>query len=459
MFRYVLRRVFWAIPTLWVVSLLIFGLSQLSPRDPVRDLYGDEGGLSNDPVQQARLYAANAANLGLDKASFYFSIQPGCLSDTMHRIFPPERRMRLRALAIESGAWGPTAAYDKALNEWLLALNRMPDTLAPSTALRLQGNILWRASTVDEVLQVAQQAEPLTAIYDEQQRLLVAANALRESAIERNPWPVRWVWHGADNQYHHWLSGFLRGELGRSVVTRRPVGRALYAALCVTLTINGVAMLLAFGISIPLGTFLARRKDAWPDRLGQTLLLAVYTMPAFWLGTVLILMFATPGMGFHWLSGSSIKPWASDTEPFTSWLMRNGSHLVLPVLTLSLHVVALLALQMRSSVVRILSLPFLRTAYAKGMPEATVVWRHGVRNALFPMIALLAQVLPAIFGGALVLEYLFQVPGMGSMTQEAFLGRDFPVLFAITMLSAGVTIAANLLADVLYAWLDPRVRF
>jgi peptide/nickel transport system permease protein len=93
------------------------------------------------------------------------------------------------------------------------------------------------------------------------------------------------------------------------------------------------------------------------------------------------------------------------------------------------------------------------------MPEATVVWRHGVRNALFPMIALLAQVLPAIFGGALVLEYLFQVPGMGSMTQEAFLGRDFPVLFAITMLSAGVTIAANLLADVLYAWLDPRVRF
>ena len=139
--------------------------------------------------------------------------------------------------------------------------------------------------------------------------------------------------------------------------------------------------------------------------------------------------------------------------------MRNGSRLLLPVLTLSLHVVALLALQMRSSVVRILSLPFLRTAYAKGMPEATVVWRHGVRNALFPMIALLAQVLPAIFGGALVLEYLFQVPGMGSMTQEAFLGRDFPVLFAITMLSAGVTIAANLLADVLYAWLDPRVRF
>jgi len=459
MFRYVLRRILWAIATLWVVSLLIFGLSRLSPRDPVRDLNGDENGMSNDPIQQARLYATNASDLGLDKAPFYFSIQPGCLSDTMYRIFPPERHQRLRALALECGEWPPVEAYDRALNDWLGALNRLPDSLDGSTTLRLQGNMLWRASTLEEALTLTQDLKPDSSLLEEQQRLLLATHALRETATRRNPWPVRCTWHGTDNQYHHWLSGFLRGEMGRSVVTRRPVGRALYAALCITLTINGLAMLLAFGVSVPLGVYLARRKDEWPDRLGQTLLLAVYTMPTFWLGAVLILLFATPGMGLHWLSGSSIKPWDSDAEPFVSWLMRNGSRLLLPVLTLSLHVMALLALQMRSSIVRTFTLPFLRTAYAKGLPEAAVVWRHGLRNALFPMIALLAQVLPAIFGGALVLEYLFQVPGMGSMTQEAFLARDFPVLFAITMLSAGVTIVANLLADVLYAWLDPRVRF
>jgi peptide/nickel transport system permease protein len=462
MLRYFLNRLAWVIPTLWLISLLLFGLSRLAPGDPVRQIYGDESGLSTDPFQQAAQYRLNAASLQRDIPAFYFSIQPAVLPDTLHRIFPPERKERLANLGLASGHWELVLQFDQTLLEWLRRVNALPDSLDAAASLRLESNKLWNASVREDFSQpveaMQRSIDTIPHLKEPFSKLIASIKNLSAQS-NTSPLAVSGAWHGWNNQYHRWLTGFIRGELGRSIITRRQVAKELYPALCITVAINGIALTLAFLLAIVIGTYMGRYEQSLADRIGQPLLLAFYAMPMFWFGSLLILFFATPGTGLHWISGSTMRPWSPELEPFGRWFFQNAQKLLLPVVTLCLHVLAVLALQMRSSLTGTLSLPFIRTAYAKGLPGSVVVWRHGVLNALFPMIALLAQVLPAVFGGALVLEYLFQVPGMGAKTQEAFFGRDYPVLFAITMLSAVITILANLIADILYAVLDPRVRY
>lgn len=462
MYRYVFRRLLLVVPTLLAVSLLLFGLSRLAPGDPVRTLYGDESAVSVDPARQAELYAYNARQLGLHLPPFYCTLGPGTLPDTLHRIFPPERRERLRRLCLQGGLWTAVADYDRALVAWMREVGNLPDGLTVAAPLRSAGFALWatdeREDLVAAVHRLGRMTDTLPALQGPYQALLRAAAAVAEGSAP-NRWAVSFCWHGADNQYHRWLTGFLRGDLGRSLINRRPVTAELYPALCVTLLINGVSLLVAFALAIWLGEVLATRQGRWVDAIGQTALLGLYAVPTFWLGVLLMLLLATPDAGLHWLPGAAAQPWTPALETFGHWYRQNAARLLLPMLTLTLHVLGVFALQMRGGLLRTLAQPYVRTARAKGLAQARVVWAHGVPNALFPMIALLAQTLPAIFSGSLVLEYLFQVPGMGAKTQEAFLGRDFPVLFAIAMLSAVITVMANLLADILYAWLDPRVRY
>ncbi len=165
-------------------------------------------------------------------------------------------------------------------------------------------------------------------------------------------------------------------------------------------------------------------------------------------------------MGLHLINGiSPDSPWQGSRFSFFQWCAINAPKFILPVLTLAIHALALLAMQMRGGMLDIVGQDFIRTARAKGVPEDLVYWRHAFRNALFPLITVFASVFPALFAGSLVVEYLFNFPGMGIKTQEAFIRRDYPVLFAIMMIAAALTIMGNLIADVLFAWADPRVRF
>ncbi len=462
MYRYALRRLLLVVPTLLAVSILLFGLSRLAPGDPVRTLYGDEGVVSADPARQAELYAYNARQLGMHLPPFYGALGPAVLPDTLHRIFPPERRERLRRLCLQGGAWPAVAGYDSALIAWMRGVDDLPDGLAVAAPLRSASFALWATDDRERLVPAAhllgRMADTLPALQEPYQALVRAAAAVADSP-RQNRWAVSFSWYGSENQYHRWLTGFLRGDLGRSLINRRPVTAELYPALCVTVLINGVSLLVAFAVSVWLGVALATRSGGWVDGMVQTALLALYAVPTFWLGVLLMLLLATPDAGLHWLPGAAAQPWAPALETFGHWYRQNAARLLLPMLTLALHVLGVFALQMRGGVLRTMTQPFVRTARAKGLAQSRVVWAHGVPNALFPMVVLFAQTLPAIFGGSLVLEYLFQVPGMGAKTQEAFLGRDYPVLFAIAMLSAAITVFANLLADILYAWLDPRVRY
>lgn len=473
MLRYLLRRILLAIPTLLVVSMLVFVLNKCAPGDPVTQIYGVNFLSSADPEAQSAVYQLNAAKLGLDKPVFYCALSTAVFPDTMYKIFPPQRRSRLETLATQAGDWPAVSRYEQALAAAVRALEKIPDSLPQKTFIWSEMSDLLIAEQLplaDSAVARSQRAfganqgdslpggPNLGYALQRLQRCIDDMYQAKAAGKYRH-WIPAFHWYGFDNQYHNWAAGFFTGELGMSTFSKNPVWQEIRPRLNATLFINGVAMLLAYLLAVPLGVAMSRRKDKIFDRWVRRLLMVLFAIPVFWMGGMLMLLFATPGHGLHLINGIAIDPWQGSGRSFASWVLTYAPKFILPVAVLTLHALALLALQMRSGMLGVLQEDYIRTARAKGLDENAVYWRHAFRNALFPIITIFASVFPAVFGGSLVVEYLFHFPGMGMKTHEAFLSRDYPVLFAILMFSAVLTVLGALVADLLYAWADPRVRF
>lgn len=453
MLPYLLRRLLLAIPTLLVVSLATFALSHCTGGDPI----------PYDYDAQPAAYMAQARQLELDKPLFYFSLRSAALPDTLHRILPTETREHLADLAQKWGNWPAIDRYWKAATaaEAFLRPYISGSASAALTAVRLA------RSPQDAALQVSTLNEWIDTLPDALLRTRAKAYlmAVEEARAHWAGQPQRWKtllpalhWHGADNRYHRWLMGFLSGNPGVSVVTGNPLLNELRPRLYATLLINGAALLLAYVLGIPLGMFMARQRKQWADRGLRLSTLFLYSMPVIWLGSVLMLLLARSDVGLGWLRGGSAEPWLLSGKPFWRWAWDNADRFLLPVLTLALHHGAVIALQMRTGLVEALQKDFIRTARAKGLSERTVFWRHAFRDGLFPVITTLGYLFPVLFSGSLVVEYLFDFPGMGVKMQTSFAQHDYPVLFAMVMFIAAVTLLGMLIADALYAWADPRVR-
>jgi peptide/nickel transport system permease protein len=257
-------------------------------------------------------------------------------------------------------------------------------------------------------------------------------------------------------QYGRWLAAWLlRGDFGTSFAARRPVAALLRDTLPNTLVLAGLALLLRFTLGVVAGTWAALRHGTRTDRALVMSALVLYSIPAFWLGVMLQLVFAYT---WHWLPPDSRQSLDAATLPFLArgWdLLR---HLVLPVCVLGLGGVASTARYMRASLLETLSQDHVRAARARGLSERAVLLRHALRNALAPIVTLLGMSLPALVGGALVVETIFSWPGMGRLAVSAVGARDYPVILATTFLSAVLVVAGNLIADVACSLLDPRVR-
>lgn len=465
MFHYLLRRLLLSVPTLLVISLVIFGMNKCAPGDPVTTIYGDDLTSGFDPVRQSANYRQKAARLGLDRPGFYFSLTTTAYPDTLYRIFPPSRRLRLARLAAQVDNWPLVSRYEHQLVTLLHHSDMVPDTLPQKTQLRRAMSDLLLIQQIDFLDTARQFMRSAVAGLPENQTFSTALDSLDQtvsalqSAAQNKGFPrPAFHWYGLDNQYHNWITGFLSGHFGISLISKKAVSEELYMRLLPTLLLNGLAILLAYFIAIPVGVRMARYKNRPFDRYGKRLLLMLYSFPVFWLGSLLILGFATPDAGLFWINGISVDPWTPG-ESFLLWIGAHAGKLILPVLTLLIHILAVLTLQMRSSMVEVLDQEYIKTARAKGLSESAVYGKHALRNALFPLITIFAGVFPVIFAGSLVIEYLFNFPGMGTKTQAAFMDQDYPVLYAILMIAAALTVLGSLVADMLYSWADPRVRF
>ena len=256
-------------------------------------------------------------------------------------------------------------------------------------------------------------------------------------------------------RYAMWLGDVLRGDLGRSLASRRPVTAVIAERLPVTLLLNVLALAAMVGISLPLGSAAALRPGGPLDRLagGGTYLL--YSLPVFWAGLLLQTVFA---VRLDWLPLAGLATGTGGTPVGGHPLLDRAAHLVLPVICLSYPGLAYLSRFVRATLLDSAAVEGVLAARARGMSPWEVVWRHGIRQAAVPMLTLAGFLLPGLVSGSVIVETVFSIPGLGRLLVDAALGQDVPVVMALTLLGGVATVGGMLCADLCYEFADPRVR-
>jgi peptide/nickel transport system permease protein len=254
-------------------------------------------------------------------------------------------------------------------------------------------------------------------------------------------------------RYFHWLFAMLRGDWGFSFISRVDVDKLILGRLPVTLAVIGASQVLALLIALPVGVISAARPYSWFDRIASTFALIGFSLPTFFTGLLLILLFS---IKLDWL------PFVFRADIAGSgwdWWSQQIKQSIMPVLVLGLFQGASWTRYVRSAMLDVIRLDYVTTARSKGLREYAIILKHVVRNALIPVVTLVALTMPQVFGGAIVTEQIFRVPGIGSLLIDAILRNDTPVVMAVTFVLSCLVILFNLIADLLYGWLDPRISY
>ncbi|WP_425066775.1 ABC transporter permease [Reyranella sp.] len=254
-------------------------------------------------------------------------------------------------------------------------------------------------------------------------------------------------------RYWHWLTALMQGDWGFSFVSRMDVSTLIMQRLPVTLVVIGASQILAIAVAIPVGVLAATRPYSLFDQIANTFAFIGFSLPTFFTGLVLILVFSIQldWLPFVYRADISATGWEFYWEHIKQSIM--------PVTVLGLFQGAALVRFVRSSVLDVIRLDYVTTARSKGIGERKVITRHVVRNALIPVVTLVALQMPIVFSGAVVTEQIFRVPGIGSLLITSMLSNDTPVVMGVTFVSACLVVIFNLIADILYGWLDPRIAY
>jgi len=250
-------------------------------------------------------------------------------------------------------------------------------------------------------------------------------------------------------QYVDWLGHVVRGDLGESLWTRRPVLEEISQRLPITLTLAGFALTFALAIALPVGVISATRQDSLADFFARSTAILGLSVPNFWLATLLIVM---PAIWWGW------RP-VGDFVEFSASPLGYLRQLLLPAVILGIAASAALMRLTRGMLLEVLRQDYVRTAWAKGLAERVIVLKHGLRNAIIPVVTLLGTQLPQIIGGTVVIETVFGLPGMSRFLFDAINQRDYPVIQGVNLLVVSTVVMVNLGVDALYAVLDPRIRY
>jgi peptide/nickel transport system permease protein len=272
---------------------------------------------------------------------------------------------------------------------------------------------------------------------------VTAADVARLKALQGLDQPIL-------ERYAAWLENAMSGDFGYSRLFAKPVMEVLGPRLLNSLILMAISLFLALVIAVPAGIQAARRPGTWIDQTINLLCFAGISVPPFWLALLLILLFA---VSLGALPASGMGTIGEDG------LFDRARYMVLPILTLSAASVAGYTRHVRAAMIEVLREDYIRTARAKGVSEQRIVWRHALRNALLPVVTIAALDFGSLFSGALVTETMFSWLGMGKTIYDAVMGNDYNLALVGLLLATGITLLANILADIAYAWLDPRIHY
>ena len=487
MLKYIFKRILIFLPTLLIISMFLFSLSNLAPGDPVELRLS--GGLAAGSGQLADQLAGDKAyvdlqkKMGLHLPTFYFKTVTKAYPDTLHKIPKKNERKNLKQLISQYGNWNEIQSYYKSIKTLEYSLFNINNESYKSDIRTIRENCiaLYRIYDDTKINTIINEINDITNTnkWISQDSLQNINNIRQNSLILKSNYDIvknnqtrflnkipKILWFGTKNQYHRWLlgeapwfkkgevgqsKGFVRLDFGYSYLDGRPVKSIILDAVRWTVIINLITIILAYLISIPIGVITAVKKGTTFDKITTTILFMLYSLPSFWVATILIIFITTDEYGMNFFPTYGL----GDLESF--WDL--SYHLILPVFCLVYGSFAFISRQMRGSILDVIQQDYIRTAKAKGLKEKVIIWKHAFRNSLIPIITMFANLLPWMISGSVIVEIIFSIPGMGQASYTSVIARNYPVLFTIVMFSAILTIVGILLADIIYALVDPRIKF
>ncbi len=463
MFGYIIKRILIFIPTLIVISIVIFMLSVVAPGDPVEKMLGatPEG----DPIP-AEAYNAERKKLGMDLPVFYFAMSSKAYPDTLYRIPKKAHRENLTRLINDYGNWPEVDGFYKTAKKLEGAIYDVEkDSVNPGALIKIKQNlsnlfIRYEDKDInkafDKMLPHIESTPSTATLLPLYKETKTAYNTVKSKATTWKNYVPSFIWYGFNNQYHNWAKNFVRGDFGRSYEDKRPIADKVGDYMYWTMILSLISICLTYIMAVPLGVFSARKKGTKTDGVLTTILFLLYSLPSFWVATLLITFLCQPDY-LDWFPPYGLGD--IEGKGFFESLGIRAYHLVLPLFCWTYGSLAFLSRQMRGGMLSVLRQDYVRTARAKGLSENKVIWKHAFRNSLLPVITLFANVFPLMISGSIVIELIFTIPGMGRMLIEAIRYPDHPVVFTVVMLSALLTMVGYLVADILYALVDPRITF
>lgn len=460
--KYILKRLLFFVFTFFGVSMIIFFLSNFRPYDPTASRAEGEEQLSDraKPAMLEKLY--------LDLPLFYFNVTTQAYSDTLYKIQDLNHRENLKRLIAQYGNWQAIEAYYTEVKDFNYQL-RTATIRDENRALISDLSVCFpsiitehRAEEIERIFKTT------TSVFEKDTTntpLLLRFNTIKEkyALVQSSATPFKnylpaFHFYGTNNQYHIWISKFVRLDFGKSYNSETLVLDLIKQNLFWTLFLSLISIVLAYALSIWLGVLMATKKGTMLESVITTSLFALFSLPSFWVGTLMIVFLTNPNF-VEWFPPGGTHDMGVEGLGWWQQLGNYAHHLVLPIICWTYPTLAFLSRQMRNGMLSALGQDYIRTAKAKGLSPRQVIWKHGFRNALIPIITMLGNVLPSLVAGSIVLEYVFNIEGMGMLLYNSIMTQNYPVVFAIVMLVSVLTMLGYLLSDILYAYADPRVRF
>ncbi|MFT7613065.1 MAG: peptide/nickel transport system permease protein [Parvicellaceae bacterium] len=426
------------------------------PGDPVEQIliarYGV--GMNNSVLNSDQIKSDLRSEMGLDQAIFYFSINAYSQSDTLYKVSNPYLRNAMARLTDQYGCWPEIQDYFIHINS---SLNSSPEIQNELKTLLIEYDTEGIISLIEKI----NNKTPLVG-----SSITSKFTTIKNAQSSFGNYIPTINLHGASNQYHTWLfgdsrnrKGIIRGDFGVSFKTGEPVSDFVWKKIGYSLELIFFAMILAFAIAIPTGMRLSRLRSKRAQNLLSIPVYLLYSIPGY-LGATLLIFFFANDQALHWFPESGLYPigyHAADHSYFEN-LVTGLPYMILPMITFGYSAFSFISKLSKNLSQEELQFDYVQTAYAKGLSSSQVQRKHILKNILVPLITLFTQILPAAVGGTLVVELIFQYPGLGKTVYDAALNSNYPVIIAVFTITGIFTLSAYFIADLLYAFVNPKLR-
>ncbi len=444
MIRFIFYRLVIAIPVLWVISLLAFYLKEIAQAD--QRLLSTEDTRFN-PVSGPQTFESAPKA----QPQFYLAIRPHRFPDTLYRIKDNRLVKRATSWLRQGYAWDQVQAYLGAEEKIFNSTIYQP---------YLQSSFISRAESATDLSALAAVLPDSVESYPAVQDWKASMIALTSS---RNRWALLIPsihWYGSDNAYHQWIREILVGQWGQSTIDNRPVWTKIAEAISWTLSLNFIVLCVVFLSAIFFGEYLLRHEHKSRMIWLEGLLFLLHSIPRFFLALIMILAFASDTIhpALHFFPSPGFIEGGEGASIFYKWWLH-GSSMILPLFCMILPSLAFISRMYFVKLKHEKIKPYAFHAWAGGLEDEQIIIRHLRRNALLPILALIGMEIPALIGGSVVIEVLFNIPGMGRLMMQSIVMQDWPVVFGILFMTGLLTVLGKLLTDILFNQWDSRISW